>query len=353
MAKLFKMENFTFDGDLIRSVNELVYDEVLKSPELNAIHQIWPGIVTNGEVGFIGKGGIIGVPTTGCMPNAQPWSINTRKMVWDPKTWEFLITSCWTDLENAASVYSLRTGKDIPDFTETDYMAIVVTVLADSLRDMMWRFIWFADTAAKNVASSGLITNGVDTKYFTLIDGFWKHIYALIGGDGETQRTAVISENAEATYAEQALDPKNVIGYLQNVVMKAPILLRNQSDRQLLVTQSVYDAYQIALEGIIISETYRNLVDGQGRLTYNGIPLIPLPIWDEMIAEYENTGAKLHDPHRILFTTKSVLAVGVDSDNSYEDFNVWYDRDSRQVKMEGFGKLDAKLANSALLSVGI
>nr|DAS26548.1 MAG TPA: major capsid protein [Caudoviricetes sp.] len=353
MAGILNMQNFTFCGEVIRAVNELLFDETIKSPEIGSIHQVWTGVVTDKEVGYIGKGGIIGVPTTGCDPEPQAWGISTRKVKWVPKMWEFLIAACWTDLENAASVYSLKTGKDIPDFTDSDYMAIVVEVLGDSLLDMMWRWIWFNDTAAKNVSDSGVITNGLDLKHFTLIDGLWKQIYAEIGGDGAAQHTATITENAGASYEAQTLNPENVIGYLQKVVMGAPLLLRRQRDKELLVTQSVYDAYQIALEGLGLSETYRNLVDGQATLSYNGIPLHPLPVWDEMIAEYENTGVKLHDPHRILFTTKGTLAVGVDSENSYQDFNTWYDRDSRKVKMEGFGRIDAKLANPAMFSLGI
>lgn len=347
------MNKFTFCGEVIRAVNELLFDDTIKSPELDYIHQVWTGVVTDKEVGYIGKGGIIGVPTTGCDPQPQNWGINTRKVKWTPQMWEFLVAACWTELENAASVYSLKTGKDIPDFEDSDYMAIVVEALSGSLRDMMWRFIWFGDKGAKNVADSGLITDGVDPKHFTLIDGLWKQLYAEIGGSGAARHTATITENAGATYAAQALDPKRVIGYMQRVVMGAPLLLRRQADRQLLVTQSVYDAYQIALEGLGITETYRNLVDGQAELTYNGIPLKPLPVWDEMIAEYENTGTKLHDPHRILFTTKSVLSVGIDSDNSYQEFNTWHDRDTRKVKMEGFGRVDAKLANPEMFSLGI
>ncbi len=353
MPGILNMSNFTFCGEVIRAVNELLFEETIRSPQLDAIHQIWTGVVADKEVGFIGKGGIIGVPTTGCDPEPQNWGITTRKVKWSPKTWEFLLAACWTDLENAASVYSLKTGKDIPDFVDSDYMAIVVEVLGGSLLDMMWRWIWFADTAAKNVADSGLITDGLDLKHFTLIDGLWKQVYAQIGGAGAAQHTATITENAGATYAAQALDPDNVIGYLQRVVMGAPLVLRRQADKELLVTQSVYDAYQVALEGKGSTELYRNLVDGQTQLMYNGIPLHPLPVWDEMIAEYENTGTKLHDPHRILFTTKSTLAVGVDSEDSYQDFNVWYDRDSRKVKMEGFGRVDAKLANPAMFSVGL
>lgn len=356
MGSGLDLQKFTFAGDLLRSVRELIFEESFsRNPDLNAIHEIWRGIVTDGEVGFIGEGSILGVPTTYCDPKEQEWQVATRKMLWDPQTWEFLIGMCWKDLEGTAAVYSLRHGKDLPDFTDTDYMAIISEALSKSLSNMIWRFIWFGDTAAANVGGTpaGVITAGIDPKYFQLIDGFWKQIMAQIGTSGNTQRKAVISENTGTTYAAQTLNPDNVIGYLQSVVLGAPLALRGSSEHELLVTQSVYDAYAAALMGKELNATYQNLVNGQQTLSFNGVPLTPLPVWDKMIAEYENTGAKLNNPHRILFTTKSTLAVGVDSEDSYQDFNIFFDPKSRKVYAQGFGKLDAKLSNPEMFTVGI
>ena len=81
--------------------------------------------------------------------------------------------------------------------------------------------------------------------------------------------------------------------------------------------------------------------------------LVPLPIWDEMIKRYENTGTKLNNPHRAVLTTKSNLNFGVDSENSFEDMRMWYNLDSRKVKTELMGKADAKLYNPELLQVAI
>lgn len=353
MASGLDLQKFTFEGDLLKSVRELIFEESFsKNPEINAVHQIWRGIVTNGEVGFIGEGGMLGVPTTYCDPQEQDWQVATRKMLWDPQTWEFLIGMCWKDLEGTAAVYSLRHGRDIPDFTDTDYMAIISEALSKSLTEMIWRFTWFGDKEAANV-TSGVITSGVDVKYFKLIDGFWKQIMAQIGTANNKQRKATISENTGANYAAQTLNPDNVIGYLQSVVMGAPLALRSSSEAELLVTQSVYDAYGMALMGKEINATYQNLVNGQQSLSFNGVQLTPMPVWDKMIAAYENTGTKLNNPHRIVFTTKSTLAIGVDSETSYQDFSINYDFKTRKVYAQGFGKLDAKLSNPEMFTLGI
>lgn len=348
-----QMDNFTFVGKVIMALSELIYDETIKAPDFNTFHTVFPGIVAQEEIGFIGKGGLVGVAGQSCNPTCQPWNIKTRKIVWDPKRWELLLCQCWTDLESTAAIYSLHTGVNIPDFTDTDYMNIIVKCLNDAMLDFWWRLFWFSDTAAKNVADGGTITNGIDTDYFTILDGFWKQIFAQASAV-PTQRPAIITENTGATYAAQELDPDNVIGYLTNLVYKAPLLLRRQTDANILVTQSVYDAYEQALTNKCCLESNMTaLENGRTALRFKGYNIVAMPQWDAMIAEYEDTGAKLNNPHRMLFIPKSVLGVGLDNANSFDNFRIWYDPNTRMVKIEGMGRADAKLLNPELFTLGI
>jgi hypothetical protein len=98
---------------------------------------------------------------------------------------------------------------------------------------------------------------------------------------------------------------------------------------------------------------YANLLNGQKTLSFNGIPMIPIPIWDEFIATYENNGLKLNNPHRALFTTKEILAVGVDSESSFDDMDIWYEKKDRRNYIELMGKADAKLLNPAQFQLAI
>ncbi len=347
------MDKFTFVGKLIDSISELIMEETIQGPDINSVHTVFPDIVVHTEMGFVGKGGLVGVAGAGCDPTCSPWKVNTRKVVWEPKRWEFLLCECWTDLEAAATIYSLRTGVNIPDFTDTDYMNLVLDVLQDAIMDFWWRLFWFNDTAAANVSDGGVITNGVDLRYFNIIDGLWKQIFAQVGTNA-SQKAVTITENAGATYAEQTLNPANVKDYLSRVVFAAPLQLRKQADRFILVTQSVYDAYTQSLMDACCLESSRvAMLNGVPALSYNGIPVIAMPKWDEMIMEYEDTGVKLNNPHRVLFTAKSVLGVGVDSPTSFEQLRVWYDPNSRKVKVEGMGRADAKLTNPEYFTLGI
>ena len=325
------MDEFTFCGRVIQAISEMIMEDTIQGPDINSIHTVFPDIVTNTEVGYIGEGGMVGVVNTGCSPTPQPWNINTRKLKWEPGTWEILLSQCYTDLQQSATIYSLRTGVDIPDFTDTDYMNIVIEVLERSIMDFWYRLFWFNDKDAKNVTNGGIITDGLDLKFFTIINGFWKQITAQVTAN-PSQRGATITENAGASYAAQKLTPDKAKEYIQ----------------------SVYDAYQQSLMDACCLESARlALLNGMEALSFNGIPVIAMPIWDKIIATSEDTGTKLNNPHRILFTSKSVLGIGVDAIDSFEKMRIWYEYKDRVVYVELMGRADAKLTNPDLFSVGI
>lgn len=352
MASILDFSKFTFTAEQIRDINELLFDEIVEAPEITLITTLYPGIVFDKEIGFIGEGGLVGVKNQGCNPTPQEWKIGTRKVVWEPKAWEILIEECWTDLEATAATYSLHTGVDIADFTDTDYYAIVVQVLSVAIKKFIIRLVWFNDEDAKNVGDGdGVITAGVDVKYFNILNGLWKQLLAQVAAN-PAQRV-VVAENAGATYAEQELTPENAAKYLQQLKYKAPIVLRSKTNAFIACTQSFYDAWEMYLQGKELESTYVNLVDGRQVLKSYGVTLIPMPIWDEMIASYENTGTKLNNPHRALYVQKEILAVGVDGTDSFEKMETWYNRDERTVKTELMGKADAKVLNPAMFELAI
>lgn len=355
MAKggFLDMDKFTFVGRVIESISEMVMEDTIQGPELSTIHTLYPDIVTNAEVGFIGEGGMVGVKDGGCGSDPKNWSINTRKLKWEPAAWEIFLSQCYTDLKNAATVYSLRTGVDIPDFTDTDYMNIVLEVLEKSIMDFWYRLFWFNDTEAKHVADSGVITAGLDLSFYNILDGFWKQITTQVTTN-PSQRPVTIAENAGENYAAQELKSENVQGYLSKLVFSAPLQLRNLSDRFILVTQSVYDAYEQSLMNACCLESARMaLINGMEALKFKGIPVIAMPVWDKLIAVGEDTGTKLNNPHRMLFTAKSVLGIGVDDMSRMGDLRVWYDQKDKKVYIRSMGQADAKLTNPEYFTLGI
>lgn len=157
----FDLSKFTFTAEQIRDINELVYEGVERLPEISAIHQMWGGIVYNKEVGFITQGGLVGKKGQGCDPELQDWGIGTRKMLWEPKEWEIYLGECANDLKDTMVVYSMRTGTNVDDLTDTDYMNIVVEVLVGAVYKFMYRLIWMNDKDAENVDYESLAVAAV------------------------------------------------------------------------------------------------------------------------------------------------------------------------------------------------
>ena len=184
-----------------------------------------------------------------------------------------------------------------------------------------------------------------------MIDGFWKQL--LLQLTANPKQKVTIAENAAATYALQELTPANSKTYLQSLRYKAPLQVRNSKTAMIICTQSVYDAYEQSLQGTTIESMYTNLTEGVKTLKIGRIPLMPIPTWDAMIAEFYDNGTKLNNPHRALFISKDLVAVGVDSISAFGDMKVWYNDDQRKVKVEAMGKADAKILNPALFQLAI
>lgn len=356
MASIISFTAFTFTAEQIRDINELVFDEILHAPDLNAIHTLFSGIEYDKEIGFITGGGLVGVAAQGCDPVPQDFSVGTRKVTWQPKPWEVFISECASELDDTAATYARNKGVRIDDLTDTDYMAIVVSVLTDSVKDFMYRLAWFNDTEAENYnqssAPTGIITPGVDIDYFNLIDGYWKQLSAAV--TAEASLLVAVGANAKTTKALQmsSMDADAAYALLSSMYYAAPIEMRGSGNMRFLVTQSIADAYQQYLTGKGIESTYKNLVDGVRALSFLGVDVVPMPIWDKMIRSYNDLGATYYKPHRALLVEKANLAIGTPSEEAYGAFDIWFDKTSRKNYVLIKDKFDAKLLNAKRFVLG-
>lgn len=351
MASIINFSNFSFTAEQIRDINELVFDELLHAPDVNFIHQMFSGIVYDKEIGFIGSAGLVGKAGQGCNPSVHDFAVNTRKVTWTPKEWEVYIAECASDIKSTAAVYALNKGVRVDDLTDTDYMAIVVKVLTDAVKDFMYRLIWFNDTAAANVADGGNITAGVDVDYFNILDGLFKQIETAVTGGAPSVSIAANGQNTKALQLS-SLTPALAYQTLSDMYYAAPVEMRRTGKMMFVVTQTIADKYQQYLTDKGIESTYKNLVDGISSLTFLGVPVIPMPIWDNMIQSYNDLGSTYYKPHRALLIEKSNLAVGTPSEEAYGEFDVWYDKTSRKNYVLLKDKLDAKLLNEDRLVYG-
>ena len=342
------LEKFTFVGDTLKGVGELSFE--LMRNERNALSFVttFGNIKVEKEVGFLGEGGLIGRKSQGCDPVAQQFAASTRLVKWTPEDWEVLLHLCYKDMDGTIAEYERKSGVKKPDFTQSDYEAVVEMLLARALNKFLWRFIWFSDKDAANVEDGGVITDGVDVDYFNLIDGFWKQVFT----QATTSAKQHIAVDVPDTYAgADSLDPSDAKELLNKVYYAAPMALRQQSDRAIFVTQNLYDAYEQSLSDsaqVQLESVQSAFVEGLSVLKIHGVEVIPMPEWDEHIRTYEDNGTGYNKPYRALYTCKAVLGVGFDDESDFTNLEVWYDRDSRKVKIEGMGNGDAKLLHPEL-----
>ncbi len=351
MASLIDLAKFAFTKEELKSVKELVYEGIIESPELALFCTIHEGIKFKKDVGFVGPGGLVGKAGQGCDPEAQTWNLGTRKITWEPAPWEVFLKQCYKDLESTIAIYSLKTGIQRADFTSSDYMSIIVDFLIEGIKDMMLRFAFFGDVDADTVTNGGNLTDGTDKGFFNVLDGFFKQITTAYTANAE-QRVA-ITENAGVSYVAQAMDKTKVQGYLEKLTTQANPLLAQMGGNIIICTQSFYNAYKASLKGTGLESMYVNLVNGMKTLSYDGIPLLPVPKFDQIIKAYYNNGTKWVNPHRAIYTNPSVLAVGVDEMGNFAEIDVWFDRKDRNVYSLATGMIDAKLANPELVQIAI
>jgi hypothetical protein len=207
--------------------------------------------------------------------------------------------------------------------------------------------------ATQEVNVGGYITEDVNPEYFDIIDGLFKQLRGLVAEDNTRGVTITANSQDSKTGQMTYMTPDRAYTLLSDMWYKAPIKLRqmkadtNVENRpKFLVTQSIADAYEQYLIGKGIDRTYVNLVEGVQVLSFLGVPVVPMAIWDEMIQAYNDLGDTYFKPHRALLTTKSVLAVGTpNGEREFGEFDIWYDKTSRKNYILLKDKLDAKIAN--------
>jgi hypothetical protein len=355
-AILDLVSNITFSADQVRDLNALFMEAVLDAPVLTQYHTFENNIRNDREIGIIpGTMGLLLKAAQGCDPTAQTVSLTATKKKWELKRMEMLLKQCYTDLEASFLIFLRNTGTNVADLTNTQYFAFLTDFVGRELPKEILRVAWFSDKDAANILDSpaGAITTGVDPDYFNVIEGFW-HQLAFIYAATPTRKTT-IAANAEATYALQKSTFTGALAYaaLNSVVDDAPLVLKNQPDRFLLVTDSVLRTVKRYMQSVNIAFDITNTVNGLSLAKWDGVDMISMPWWDETIMAYEDNGTKYNSPHRILYTTKSNLKIGLEGSGMFDQVQTWFNKTSKYNYIDVIDSMDAKIIMDGLVQVGI
>jgi hypothetical protein len=329
------INQFTVSNQGITDLRELLFLSVLQSGSINETMDVLTGVVNGSRLGGIGELEPVGKPSNGCNPAWNASKISTLEKVWSLGAYDVAESICYTDLEATIVQFALRTGTDRADLTGTDYIDVIVSpLLSQAMEKMIWRLLWLGDTAAENVDDGGVITDGVDTNLFKVTDGLFKRLFAITAANA-LQRVSVAA-NSQTTYAAQlsAIRSSGVAtSIFDQLIYNAPMKLRQKSDKILLVTQTMADALSIDIKANNKGSDlqWESLFDGFVSATkYNGQTILALPIWDEMIQTFEDTGTAWNKPHRAVFASKATLKGGIESNNMLADLQIFFDQLSQR-----------------------
>lgn len=353
MAEL-NFSQLTPDNGAIRELSELLFLETIDAPSITQFHTIETGVHNGDKAGFIGEMGLVGQPGTGCEPEYNNTPIAAAEKTWDIGEWEVPEKICWADLKSTLVKYAMRTKTDQADLTGTEYIDLIVEPRMElALRKMLWRLAWFGDKGANNIGSGGLITDGVDTKFFKVTDGFFKRLNAIIGTN-PLQRVA-IAANASATYDAQRDGFGDALTVTQSLITRADIRLRGAENRMIMCTQLYADAFSNAIRTVpaYTEPHWEALFDGITRLRWDGVDMYAIPLWDEMINAYENNGTKWNNPFRAVFTTPTNLAIGTPSEDTLADLQLWFERKEQMNYMLARDDMGTMIKDDSLVQYAV
>jgi len=350
MAQYF--QNIPLEPWNLESLRDAIIKKVIDDEDLRQVVTI-KRVRTGDPLAVIGEMDAVGHAGAGCNPTYEEIGIGDALQRWDLGAWEIAIKICYEQLEDTIAEYALRKGTGIADLTGTDFMAVFMELLETQIRRMLWRIVWFGDTAADTIANGGTLKNGTDKTLFTVCDGLWKRLETIVTGD--SSKLTAISANSQATYSAQKaamLTQGYATGIADQILLDAAGNINGAGEAVLIMNKKFADA--LAHD---VKLTYKEIMpfdlifEGVYVARYGGVRVIAVETWDYMIQTYFDTGTAWENPYRAVLVNPSNLLVGVDKENPVNDVDIIFDRVNRMNHIYATGKIDTLVAQPALVHV--
>lgn len=346
MASAINNGTFTFNQEELKDWSKVINELTFANPELTSLHDVQQGIKYNQQIVFAGRMGLMGKAVTGCTPNAVAGVTFTEKS-WTPVDEDFRLEHCSADVDQQDKLVR-QMARMNPDFynviegSQSTVGNFLVAKVVEGFNENILRKIWFSDTAAETVTNLGTLTDGTDKAYFNTFDGLFKQIFGDIGV-GDSNYFA-ITKNAGATYALQALASGDAIATLKAMYNRADKRLINSGMAKFYVTSSIWDGYLNDLESTQNTGAGNTIINENGKttLTYRGIEVVSMNIWDRVISQYYDNGTTLNLPHRAVLTTPMNIPVGTLAVDDFGKVEAFYDMYHKVNVIDGVYTIDAK-----------
>jgi len=314
---------YTYPGIL---TTELFFKPVIDdSPALGDFAIIDPGISFRKIYNVVPNLDKILKPYVGCA-RTYNGTVAIGNVTLETKEFEIGLEWCKDDFtQQLASRYNnlaqewLKTGINSFDPSGTPVARVIDQVIETGLRRDIARRIFFGDQDSSSAD-------------WNTINGVWPRLIDTSGGSNYCVR------RAGSALGTGSISDANALAALKAAWDYSSNLLKsNKSKLRFYVTGSVYDGYVSSLQSVSSGFTelaYTALIDGVRTVTYNGIPVIPVRLWDEFLADSTNP-LYATTRHLVLLTMKENHIIGVENTADLNKVEGWYERKDRKYYFEG------------------
>lgn len=304
--------NYTYPGIL---TTDIFYKPTLQSPALADIFTIDQDIKFKKVYNLVTQLDKIVRPYPGCGA-----AVNTNRQLItnaEVQTKEFQMYEGWCKDDfttQLAGTYNnlaqewLKTGEAQFDPAGTPIDKVIMTVLKDGMQRDIFRRVSFA------------AGNSSDADY-NQFDGLWDRNIDSSGASNYCVR------RAGTGLGTGALSAGNALTHLDTMWNASSILLRNQPNKKIFVTRSIWENYAASLRGVgaVTEQAFANQQSGTPTLKYNGVDVIPVDLWDVFLAESDNPlNASVR--HLIMMTVKENHILGVENGPDLNSIDSWFEK---------------------------
>lgn len=329
---MIDFSQFTLNNQGVTDLGKVLFTSTFMESDLFKTCSRQTQVKDGSKLDYVDNMGKVGKAGRGCDPTYDPVNVKGLEKEWKLDDWSIAKKICYEELENTIAKWSLNTGTAKDEIIGTDFWnKIYLPLLDKALTEFFWRIAWMGDKDAKNIAGSGNITDGVSPEFLNICDGLFKRLFAIIAAN--SKQKSVIAANNAASYAAQKSGIKAAgvaLGILDDVLADADALIAPNGGI-LMMTNSLYQAYRrdYARE---YKQTipFREIAEGLTLPVYDGVPIMPVVEWDNLINEYENDGTKWNNPHRLVFANPDNLLVGTSATDMMASFDTFFDKKDRQ-----------------------
>ena len=309
--------NYTWNGILD---TELFFKPTLGSPALSELANIDLGASHLKRYHIAPNADKILKPYTGCDQAVTGTALDITSKFIQIKPFRMKEKWCKDDFTNQLSgSYNelaqnwLKTGNASFDPAGTPVERIVMNLLKDSLRRDVFRRVSFGDTTSSNAD-------------YNQIDGYWQSLIDQSGASnycvyryGSALGTGTLSANTASAYFEGIFNNSSLLLKQEGVDM---------GKAKFLVTRSVWENYYTTLVGVgaVTEAAYADYKNGVKNLTFRGIPVIPVTLWDSFLADSNNPLSST-TRHLISFTTTDNHIIGVENTGDLQAIKSWFSDD--------------------------